>query len=249
MTRSVVCTGDDRKKWLKARHKYVTGSDVAVLMGMAKYPVNLTAEAKLENLKRIKKELTWEQADAEFKPTRIMNYGSIYEKWEAYLFSVFTTCTLVHTHAMLVSDELPGLACTLDALCTFDLSPFPEDIPYTRIEWPRSVSKDFEPYSWGEVSSQPLAALGSLLWGLEGVGIYEQKTSGEWPFKGSKNSPGWKTTLPEYYWCQVQLQLAITGLPWAVISCTGDRDRVAHVVYPDEFFREEVKEAAARFWL
>lgn len=241
--RKVVCTADNERLWLEQRHKRVTGSDAAILLGLAQYPKNLSNEEKLANLKHTKKVLSVEEANAAFeidaaKNMRVIRYGRIYEVLETYINATLLGATdLWGTHAFLENPSLPGLGATLDALVSFDGTTPPADIPVTSGGLSEAFLKEARRHTWDELSTFP--HLDEI---PEGVGLWEQKTTGQWGMKT------WRDGVPGYYMAQVQLQLAVTDLPWAVICCVGDRDRAAYLVYPDVIMQEQLKRAAKEFW-
>lgn len=241
--RKLICTADKTDLWLEERHKRVTGSDAAVLLGLAMYPKNLSKAEKVANLRRTKRELTAQQAKDEFtvdaaKNMRVINFGRVYEQWEARVSSCLLGASqLYHSHGFFENSLFPGLGATLDGLVTFDNTPPPADIPVALADFSDPIMDEVHQQDWETMSSYP---------GLDefphGIGLWEQKTTSQWGMKS------WKDGVPGYYMAQVQLQLAVTGLPWAIISCTGDRDRVACLVRPDALMQAELKQAAKEFW-
>ncbi len=77
------------------------------------------------------------------------------------------------------------------------------------------------------------------------MGLLEAKQSSGW--KAQKEQ--WAEAPYPYHVCQVQTQLYVTGLPYAVIFCRlGVDDWAGHVILPDEFFWEAIESAVAEFW-
>lgn len=248
MTRRIICLDTD-PQWHEERHKRITGSDVAILFRKAKYPSNLSEYEKIQDLHRRKKTLTAEEEQAEFTTSRILTYGQVYEYVEMMMFQTLAHCKVRECKVFLENPLYPGLGVTLDGLVSFDPVPvWPRDIPHSLVDTPSSLQERLKRLTWGDLASQSTEALQELVEPLKGVGIYEQKTAGEWPFRGSKKEPGWKTEVPMYYWLQVQAQLAVTGFPWAIISCSGDRDRVAYVIEPCKKTHAKLKHLVEDFW-
>ena len=245
MSRYVICSADD-PQWKAERHKRITGSDAAVLLGCAPYPSDMSDEEKLDNLLHTKGSLSPEEANERFLTEvagkeYIINYGKVYEWWELALFKYLTGAEVWATHAFVGNTSYPGMGATLDGLVSFDGTQPPADIPCTPVELPSGPVGAISDHEWGDLATETTAAFWGRVGPLKGIGILEVKTMGEWVFKGSKKRPGFVEQPPAQYEAQVQHQLAVTELPWALLIGTGARDRRAHVIQPDTFMHEELK--------
>lgn len=156
-----------------------------------------------------------------------MWWGSYSEQHNMQAFSDITGLPVQPHNGFYESKATPLLASTLDGFV-----------------WPSEALEE------GAIDPLPLGALKQGTWYDdfwaelylfgEGVGIIEMKQTsrvGEWTKR-----------VPEYYWAQVQMQLYVTGLRWAIICAKiGAADMRFHVVVPDEFFIEAMVDEAHKF--
>ena len=126
------------------------------------------------------------------------------------------------THVFLASTKC-RLAATLDGMI---INKSPETIPY--------ISKDSD--TW-------LPALKDRIELSPGVGILEMKQTEAWFRKD------WDSSIPEYYLTQVQTQLYVSGVRWAVVACQiGAAMFKAYYVLPDLEFHRELESKVNEFW-
>lgn len=83
----------------------------------------------------------------------------------------------------------------------------------------------------------------SQLCAMRGVGLLEMKQT------GTRNTKEWGT-VPDGYFCQLQMQMHVSRIGWALIACKIGNDNMAvHVVERDDHFIEtQIFPAVEKFW-
>lgn len=160
----------------------------------------------------------------EFLPNKNMWWGSFCEKSNIDAYSVITGMDVLPDNTFFGSTEHPILGATIDGFCWHSECP-PMDPP------PIGAKKHWELF---------LRDIGEL----EGVGLLEAKQTAR--IKG--DGYNWTDAPPMYYLCQVQHQLLVTGLPWAIIFARiGASDMRMHVVKADKQFHADIIEECTEF--
>lgn len=213
-----VCDDSD-PDWLVKRCDYVTGSEMATILGkapdwMKKYQ---TYDSLVEQ-KRSKQPSSTE-------PTRRMLWGKQAEKGNIDIFAKAAGIEVKKCNDFLASKKT-RIGSTLDGL----------------VMTPRTAQEAVSGL-WSDEARE--VAFYRELASQSGLGVLEAKQSDGW----KKQVEEWTEGCPAYYEIQVQTQLYVTGLSYGVIFCRlGVADMRAHVILPDRFLFEEMEEAVDKFW-
>lgn len=206
--------------WLRKRQGLLTASSLSSVLGTCPWPKGKTSLQKRLAVIHEKRRDT----PLQFKQTRPMWWGDASEYTNMQFFARTTGGTLVRQcRSLLQSTRLDRFGATLDGFCK-----------------PASIRGEPVDIAWSDGLHQFLFEFEHL----DGLGLLEMKQTEIWYKKEWANGP------PKHYWTQVQGQLFVTGLPWAVIACKiGAADMRAFVVYPDnDFFESELRPAVTDFW-
>lgn len=85
---------------------------------------------------------------------------------------------------------------------------------------------------------------------IEGTGILEVKNTSAWNKKNWWDGKKKRALVPPYYWAQVQLQLYLSGYPWAIIcALVGGRELIPSLILPSKPFVDRLLPAIEEFWL
>lgn len=222
MSYSVITTAES-PDWLEKKLDYVSGSEMATVMGRAPSWFSQTREDLIRE-KRAK-------VVRNSQPNRRMWWGTAAEKSNIEAFAKLSGARVRPSHAMLAKDGT-RISCTLDGLVKA-----PSKVKY-ELPWTAGGKGDAPcQAAWTKFCEQF-----SL---CEGLGLLEAKQSDGWP----KQVEEWTEAPPEYYWCQVQCGLYVTGLAWGVLFARlGVADIRAHVIAADEVFFWEMEQAVDTFW-
>lgn len=151
---------------------------------------------------------------------KYMWFGSEMERANMAAFSKLSGIRCRPMNVLLGSVQIPQYGATIDGMCVF-----PEKgikIPY----WNRQMYSGHFPTR------------------RAGLGLVEMKNVGE------KNLELWSgMEPPKAYWWQVQAQLDVTGLPWAVlVAKIGAADMRAYFIEKDDFSCEHLRSEIQTFW-
>lgn len=214
----------DEEHWLQERHKRVTGSDVASLFGEG----YLSHEELLS------------QKRAPFPPkvkvSRYMQWGSECEVDNMRIFCTYAGMPFRHTNMFLSSTLDKRLGSTLDGLA--------------------AVPRRFDPSPLGTLLSTPKRALEGILEPLRAlpggeIVLLEMKQAElpHWDYQKAKEKLERLSEGPGRYFYQVQCQLLVTGLRYAIVVIRiGAADMRFHVVEADQLVHEEILDANEEFW-
>lgn len=158
-----------------------------------------------------------------FRDSNNMWWGRESEKFNMEMFTKITGIRTRSCNAFLKSTRCPVLACTIDG---FALAP-----RRRREVQEVAVKKGWLPDFMDEVHRR------------SGLGLIEMKNTEVWSRKK------WLPQPPDFYYIQVQHQLFVTGLDWALlVAKVGAGDMVGHVVDADKAIQKMLKEDATAFW-
>ena len=158
-----------------------------------------------------------------FKDSNSMWWGRESERFNMQMFTKITGIRTRSCNAFLRSNICPVLACTIDG---FALAP-----KGRKEVLDVAVKKGWLPEFMDEVHKR------------EGLGLIEMKNTEVWSRKK------WFPQPPDYYYIQVQHQLFVTGLDWALlVAKVGAGDMVGHVIDADKALHKMLKEDATAFW-
>ena len=174
-----------------------------------------------------KKDLLVEKVtgSSNYKDSKNMWWGRRMEKINMQIFSEITGIRTRSANSFLRSTREPLLAATLDGFAKVPESLNSEEFKHIAFKRP-----------WWEKVHAGLSF-------ASGLGLIEMKqTESYW----EKN---WWPNPPDHYLIQVQQQLFVTGLDWALlVAKVGASDMVAHFIEPDEDMHKEMIEDATLFW-
>lgn len=158
----------------------------------------------------------------EFRPTRNMLHGTFFETPNARLFSTITGARVRHAPVFLESRTNPEIGTSLDFL----------------VRAPQCDDRSKADYVSGSWFPAFLAAFRRL----RGLGILEMKNTEAW------NKKEWESACPTYYHDQVQTQLFVLGLKWAVIAAKiGAADMRMHIIEADPFYHSHIVSEVRKF--
>lgn len=204
--------------WLERRLDYVTGSEMAIVMGVAPTWYNTTRE-DLVREKATRRPKEWE-------PSRRMWWGSASEVANIRILGRLAGARVRPTNVMVAAPEA-RISATLDG---FIKPPaFPD-----RAEYPGNTTND-----------AAFARFVGDLTRCRGVGIVEAKQSDGWPKQIQAWEVGvpehyWVQVQAALYVLGLEWGVIFDRL--------GVADCRAHVVRADEFFHAEMVDAVAEFW-
>ena len=179
-----------------------------------------------------------------------MWHGRVDELWNMKKFAAALGLHTKQTHSFVASNKVEGLAATLDGLCTLDSS------TANSPDWERPlferameeylgthVAPEFEVELLSKDADSWVPSLMEDVQLASGVGLIEMKQTEAWWGKE------WAKATPDHYWLQVQAQLLVTGLPWAILACQiGAAMFRAVYIEPCEDTHKEIEVAVADFW-
>ena len=232
-----VCDASE-EQWLEQRRRYITASDVAVLMGSNPYQ---TPEALAENrIRDVRALMRGEESTLSIPTTTSMWWGQWLEGPVADAVSVLLGLRVRTAQRMYALDDV--LSCTIDAVCVRDEGFVPEpglfrgpNVAAGRRGVPEADRYD---RSW----------VYDLLQVMESVGqpsLLEIKTTAE--FVGRKHS---YRDCPALYEAQVQAQMLVTGHSSALVAClVGGNDLKAWFVEADASYQSEIRRRVREFQL
>ena len=214
----VLCTANS-PEWLGLRHARITATEA--------YSLLLDERAPGKKWPDTRSELAAKKAGPippAWDDTRRMWHGRFNEEHNRAKFSAITGIRSRPTHVFLESTEVPGLACTLDAVL---IAP----------QRQREAITVATSRPWAQQLQDTLHLRG-------GFGILEMKQTDD--FFGKE----WKTGVPEHYKHQVWAQLVVTGFEYAVIACQiGAADMEAHIIeHPGKAHVDTLREELVGFW-
>ena len=158
-----------------------------------------------------------------FKDSNSMWWGRQSERFNMRMFTKITGIRTRSCNAFLRSTRCPVMACTIDG---FAMAP-----RLRRKVDDVAVKKGWLPDFMEDVHD------------VEGLGLIEMKNTEVWSRKK------WIPQPPDFYYIQVQHQLYVTGLDWALlVAKVGAADMVGHVVRSDYALQKMIKEDAKAFW-
>lgn len=217
----VVCDAAKQKDmWLRERHNLITGTAISALLGVNKY---------VNYMEIMEEKSTPYEPGGGFTGNRHTAHGSKNELINMEKTAESIGLFFRHSNLFLVSKE-DRIGITLDGLCSLRRDA-EADYKYTE------TKKEHRAYTgpWVEEVRDQVQSAG-------GVGILEMKQTG---FISNE----WKARVPDAYYCQVQAQLMITGLPWAIVGCQiGADNMIAHFVNHDWDMQDEIREVVRDFW-
>lgn len=217
----ILCHTDD-PQWEDMRYDSIGASECAVLFGAHPY-------TDWDTVVREKA-----QRSSSFKGNRQTWWGQWSEKSNMEAFSAITGLRSRHSGLLLRSTTAPELTATLDGLVAAS-SVASTAYPNTPVKDPDQIegflgNLDFETY------------------GMRPVGALEMKQTNVFSCKYWAQPPERDGNLA-IYWYQVQQQMFVSGLTWAVLcGRVGVADMVCHLVLADTDFHEELQSRAQDFW-
>lgn len=217
----VLCDADrEREKWLKLRHDYLTGSAISALFGLTKWKTRAQVVSE--------KSSPYDPNDS-LVDSRSMYHGRMNERVNMQKFADCMGLYYRPCNYFVVNDR--RLGATLDGLCSVR-----SDVGVNPVLCEqRPTSREYLG-DWMQPLREDLEALG-------GVGLLEMKQTRTYFGKQ------WIAETPRHYYYQVQVQLMVTGLPWAVAACqVGTDNFIAHLIRPDWDVQAEIQEGADALW-
>ena len=160
---------------------------------------------------------------APFRDSNSMWWGRESERFNMQMFTKITGIRTRPCNAFLKSNIAPVLACTIDG--------FAKAPRKRRDVQDVAVKKGWLPDFMDEIHQR------------RGLGLIEMKNTEAWFRKH------WLPQPPDHYFIQVQHQLFVTGLDWAIlVAKVGACDMIAHVIDADKAFHKMLKQDAKSFW-
>lgn len=222
--RKILCDALDKERWLATRRKYITASEAYSLhVDDLSRPEGKSWPKTRDELVEVKR-----TGDDQIPDTRFMFYGREYEDRNREVFAKVLGARSRPCHYMVTSSETPRVAATLDGLLAAPKEAREVEDYMVTGKWLNALRQTL--YEYGQ-NGQP-------------VGLLEMKqTEG---FFGKQ----WAEGPPSHYAYQVWVQLAVTGLPWAVIACKiGAADFKAYVIeHPGKEWVAQLRRDATMFW-
>ncbi len=179
----------------------------------------ILGESAYKSRKRVIEEKAGIKSDS-IPDNRYMWFGREMEVANMKAFSKLSGVKVKPTNTLMASTKIPGYGATIDGLTIF---------PPTGIAQPKWMGRMLSGH-WPR--------------NISGLGILEAKNCGE------KHIEAWSgNTCPKHYWWQVQAQLDVTGLPWAILMAKiGAADMKAFFIEYDEFSCEHLRNEIQACW-
>lgn len=209
-------------EWLTHRCNHVTGSEMALVLGEAPKWFSTTREQLVAEKRS--------GVPNPFPPTRRMVWGKEAEYGNALIVEKALGTDVRPFNGFYESMEYPRIGTTIDGVMDITAESTGAPLLYQLCSDQKHAA-EFEAALKEHESSR---------------GLLEMKQSDGWKSQVEE----WTKGVPHYYWIQVQTQLYVSGLPWAVIACRlGVADIRLHFVEPDDFWiRGRMVPAVERFW-
>lgn len=249
----VVCNAEDKVLWLAERHKLITGSDMAIVTGLAPgffAKSKMTAQLYKTMSEDEKKDWLYKDlvrvkagpVEPPLLPNRKMFWGTLCEQDNMRYFTKLTGARTRHCNVLFASTQNERVGATTDGFVKGV-----SDGSGTNNLYDACSSREHVDNFWPG------------WYGKEGLGLIEMKNTD--PSVGNGYallwSKFWKEKLleldervPGYYWVQVQTGLYTLGLLWAVLVIRiGLADIRCHVIdYDEQWIHDMMLPAVDMFW-
>lgn len=191
--RRLICNSDDLR-WHDERHARITASEAAAVLG--RVPARWPKQRRDVFDDKVGPMTIW-------GGNRRTKWGSFDEPQILAAFASMTGLRVRRSNAFYENERAEGVGATTDAI----------------IRAPRGWDPDFHADLWGvddrmkEAMMGELRCLQALMTDRGRIGLGEAKLTEGFFAKE------WDNGCPDHYRCQVEVQLAVTEMPWAFLIC------------------------------